>query len=171
MSLNQIVFIFIICITNLKTHAQHYDIGHDTDYLEITNQHMLNNNLRILFTLSHGKTIQKVFNSDFALIEELVFMEGELVAGIEYFPHPIFPFLETPRSFSVQNIAQLDFNQDLIKKKYILNIKNLASLQMSEDFRQVKYETFYTRVYKQDDNRFFIHNPLNVKSKKIQFIQ
>ena len=133
---------------------------------------MLNNNLRILFTLSHGKTIQKVFNSDSELIEELVFMEGELMAGIEYFSHPNFPFLETPRSFSVQNIAQLDFNHDLIKKKYILNIQNQAPpLQMSEDFRQVKYETFYTRVYTQDGNMFFIHNPLNVKSKKIQFIQ
>ena len=78
--------------------------------------------------------------------EELVFINGKLSAGIEYYTHTKYPFLEIPRSFEIQNIERIISNYE--------NIKFTSSL--IKYMPKLKKATFKLRVYKHKDSEFYI---------------
>ena len=142
--------------------AQHYDYGQGMEYftppnLEIDTiifrdstelQYSNTVTKEIIYSVNTNKTIKKTFNRHGNLIEELVFLNKELIAGIEYFSNPIFPFLKSPRSFVIRTIEHNELNYE--------NIKSNAGL--IEYLPQSKKAIFRLRIYTNNKQEFYILN-------------
>ncbi|MBL31417.1 MAG: hypothetical protein CMP62_01640 [Flavobacteriales bacterium] len=129
--------------------SQHYDIGYNTDYLNIYSPNSFDPDYRrTIFTLEPKKKIKKVFSETGALLEELVFVNGVLVGGIEYFIHSEFPFLDTPRRFRIEAVTHS-----------LATYKNMAitssTVRYVPDFQNT---TLKVRVYNNDMQSFYILN-------------
>ena len=109
--------------------AQHYDYGQQVQYFKTPNlvldtiifrdsthsQYSNSVTKEIIYSVNANKTIKKTFNHHGNLIEELVFLNKELVSGIEYFINPTFPFLKSPRSFVMRTIEHNEVSYENIK--------------------------------------------------------
>ena len=137
----------VVILLSQFTYAQHYDIGYNTDYKTIQESPLDTTKFKeTIYTISSNKKLKKIFNRDGKLIEELVFINGKLSAGIEYYTHTKYPFLEIPRSFEIQNIERIISNYE--------NIKFTSSL--IKYMPKLKKATFKLRVYKHKDSEFYI---------------
>ena len=129
--------------------AQHYDIGHNTNYQHI-NEVAVNNTTfkEVVYVISTNKKIKKIFNGNNTLLEELVFVDDQLVSGIEYFVDAKFPFLQIPRSFKIENIERV-----------VSNYKNVKfSSSLIKYIPKLKKATFKVRVYKHNESEFYLLN-------------
>ena len=83
-----------------------------------------------------------------SVLEELVFVNGVLVGGIEYFVHSEFPFLDTPRRFRIEAVTHR-----------LATYKNMAitssTARYAPDFQNT---TLKVRVYNNDMQSFYILN-------------
>ena len=96
--------------------SQHYDIGYPENYTAI--HEFIDDSTQIkeiIYTINDHKKVKKVFNSDGRIIEDLVFIDDKLTSGTEYFTYLKFQFLETPRTFEMQNIERSVINYENIK--------------------------------------------------------
>ena len=136
----------IIFLSNLAI-AQHYDIGYNTDYQNIQESPLDTTKFKeIIYTLSSNKKLKKIFNKEGHLVEELVFINGKLSVGIEYYIHTKYPFLDVPRSFKIENIERIISNYE--------NIKLTSSL--IKYMPKLKKAIFQVRVYQHKDSEFYI---------------
>ena len=139
--------------------SQHYDIGYNTDYLNIYSPNSFDLTYRsTIFTLEPKKKIKKVFSETGELLEELVFLNGVLVGGIEYFIHSKFPFLDAPRRFHVEDIVH-----------NLATYKNMAitssTVRYVPDFQNT---TLKVRVYNNGLQSFYIVNT-DLQGRKLFF--
>ena len=136
---------------------QYYDIGYSPDYFGIYN--LDSSKYRIIKTvldLEPKKELKRVFNNDGKLMEELVFIDGKLVSGIEYFINPDFPFLQVPRSFKIEQIAH-------VFKDY----KNINTTSSLVQYERENYQDLVTvRLYNNQIQDFYI---LNTTAPKLYF--
>ena len=129
--------------------SQHYDIGYNTNYFSICNLNA--SKYRIINTalnLNPHKTIKRVFNDNGELMEELIFINGKLVSGIEYFINSKFPFLKVPRSFKVEDLT---INHNMSKYYY----KQITS-SLVKYLPESKEIALTQRIYNQDGKDFYI---------------
>jgi len=94
------------------------------------------------------KKIKKVFSENGELLEELVFLNGILVGGIEYFVHSEFPFLDIPRRFHVEDITH---NLATYKNMDITS----STVRYAPEFQNTILKV---RVYNNDLQSFYILN-------------
>tara|TARA_B100000427_G_scaffold101291_1_gene83530 strand:- start:1297 stop:1779 length:483 start_codon:yes stop_codon:yes gene_type:complete len=127
--------------------SQHYDIGYPENYIAI---HEFiddsNQTKEITYIINDHKKVTKVFNSDGRIIEDLVFIDGELTSGTEYFTYLQFQFLETPRTFEMQNIERSVINYENIK----------LSSSLIQYMPKSKKAIFRVRVYQNNKSEFYI---------------
>lgn len=139
--------LLVLLFVSKFSFSQNYDIGYNTPYITINNTKLDTNQFKeTIYTLSDNKEVKKIFNNDGALIEELVFIDGELSAGIEYFTHYKFNFLGIPRHFEVQTVEREISNYE--------NIKFSSSL--IQYMPKSKKAVFRVRVYTHDESEFYI---------------
>lgn len=139
------VIIFFLCST--AVYSQHYDIGHNTNYFGIHNIDSSKYRvIKTVFNVDPEKEIKRIFNNDGALMEELVFVDGKLSSGIEYFIHPHFPFLEIPRSFQIEDVTHRFSNY-----KNMNTTSSLVKYQM-----QYEGDVITVRVYNNQIQDFYI---------------
>tara|TARA_Y100001968_G_C19384718_1_gene732257 strand:- start:1154 stop:1636 length:483 start_codon:yes stop_codon:yes gene_type:complete len=142
---SQAIVIFFLLLN--FAFSQHYDIGYNTDYQYI--KEIESNNItkkEILYIINDNKKIKKIFDEKDVLLEELVFVDNQLVSGIEYFTHFKFPFLKKPRSFKIEYIERTVSNYE--------NIKFSSSLV--KYMPKLKTATFKTRVYQHNTSEFYL---------------
>ena len=126
-----IIFFFYTC-----AHAQYYDVGHNTNYFNISN--LDSSKYRIIktvFNVDPSKETKRVFNANGKLMEELVFVNSVLVSGIEYFTHPYFSFLPIPRHFKIEEVKHKFSDYENITRFYLISNRRL----LKRDKKWLKY--------------------------------
>jgi len=149
--INVTIFFFLF---STYAFSQYYDIGYSPDYFGIYN--LDSSKYRIIKTvldLEPTKELKRVFNNDGELMEELVFVDGDLVSGIEYFINSDFPFLQVPRSFKIEQITH-------VFKDY-KNTHTSSSLVKYERDNQSDWIT--VRLYNNQIQDFYILNTMTPK--------
>ena len=142
------IFYFILFSCQLSF-SQYYDVGYNTDYFSIQNLNFSDTTSSFQeFRLSLDKNVKKVFNKEYQLLEDLVFINQILVSGVEYFVNLEFPFLDIPRNFEIKEVEH--------------DILNYENVQFSESL--VKYlpkfnkAVFRVRLYVHNEKHFYILN-------------
>ena len=131
----------------LHIFSQHYDIGYPEQYVDIQEFNDDSTQItEITYTIDSKKKVKKIFNSDGKIIEELVFIDDKLSSGIEHFTYLKFQFLETPRTFEMQNIERNVINYENIK----------LSSSLIQYMPKSKKAIFRVRVYKNNNSDFYI---------------
>ncbi len=143
----KIVLLFICC--SQVGFSQYYDVGYSTNYLGIYEFKSSEKNFKEkILKIDPIKTIKRVFDADGILVEELIFINGELVSGVEYFINPSFPFLKVPRDFKMEHIRH--------KISRYSKIKFTSSL--TSYIPKDEEHLFRVRVYNNKGQDFFILN-------------
>ena len=138
-----IIFFFYTC-----AHAQYYDVGHNTNYFNISN--LDSSKYRIIktvFNVDPSKETKRVFNANGELMEELVFVNSILVSGIEYFTHPYFSFLPIPRNFKIEEVKHKFSDYENI---------NTSSSLVKYMIRDTLSESINVRIYNNQIQDFYI---------------
>ena len=138
-----IIFFFYTC-----AHAQYYDVGHNTNYFNISN--LDSSKYRIIktvFNVDPSKETKRVFNANGELMEELDFVNSILVSGIEYFTHPYFSFLPIPRNFKIEEVKHKFSDYENI---------NTSSSLVKYMIRDTLSESINVRIYNNQIQDFYI---------------
>ena len=138
-----IIFFFYTC-----AHAQYYDVGHNTNYFNISN--LDSSKYRIIktvFNVDPSKETKRVFNANGELMEELDFVNSILVSGIEYFTHPYFSFLPIPRHFKIEEVKHKFSDYENI---------NTSSSLVKYMIRDTLSESINVRIYNNQIQDFYI---------------
>ncbi|MBF25876.1 MAG: hypothetical protein CMP49_05105 [Flavobacteriales bacterium] len=148
--------IFFLISSNLF--SQYFDIGYDQNFFNISDLNA--SKYRIIKTVVDfhpEKDVKRVFNNKGELIEELVYINGNLSSGIEYFKDLDFPFLQVPRDFVVQDI---EVNHNMAQYFY----KKVNS-SLTKYIPEAQIALFKLRVYNYDNQEFYILNIGNGRRK------
>jgi hypothetical protein len=112
--------------------------------------------IKTVLDLEPKKELKRVFNNEGELMEELVFIDGELVSGIEYFINSDFPFLQVPRSFKIEQLIHVFTDYK--------NTYTSSSLVKYE--RDTQSDWITVRLYNNQIQDFYI---LNTTTPKLYF--
>ena len=156
LSCTNLLLIFSLFSTHLF--SQYFDIGHDQNFFKISD--LNTSKYRVIKTVvdfNSEHDVKRVFNNQGELIEELVYVNGNLSSGIEYFQDSDFPFLQIPRDFVIQDV---EINHNMSQYFYQKVNSSLTKYTPESQFLVVPL-----RVYMHDEQEFYILSIGNGKRK------